>query len=145
MGHSLQHSDQVHIMTMTMLVWQCVCLRDASDKMSNVISARLRLVQQLAHLSGALNITVAGNEGANGVYNKLNTGFSGCLDTVKVESEALAGERSLGNYLEMYSRCMEQENAMLLRRTCLMVDWETNCKLVDKARPNREEAAKAAR
>lgn len=115
--------------------------------MSNVISARLRLVQQLAHLSGALNITVAGNEGANGVYNKLNTGFSGCLDTVKagVESEALAGEESLGNYLEMYSRCMEQENAMLLRRTCLMVDWETNCKLVDKARPNREEAAKAAR
>jgi len=62
-----------------------------------------------------------------------------------VESEAMASERSLGNYLEMYSRCVEQENAMLLRRTCLMVDWETNCKLVDKARPNREEAAKATR
>ena len=40
--------------------------RDASDKMNAVISARLRLVQQLVHLAGALNITVAGSEGANG-------------------------------------------------------------------------------
>ena len=34
--------------------------------MNAVISARLRLVQQLGHLAGALNITVAGSEGANG-------------------------------------------------------------------------------
>ena len=121
--------------------------RDASEKLSNVINARLRLVQQLSHLSGALNITVAGSEGANGVYNKLNAGFSGCVDTIKigVENEACEAEVSLGNYLDLYSRCMEQENAMLLRRTCLMVDWENGCKMVDKARPNREEAAKAVR
>ena len=46
-----------------MTVW---VFRDASDKMNAVISARLRLVQQLGHLAGALNITVAGSEGANG-------------------------------------------------------------------------------
>ena len=34
---------------------------------------------------------------------------------------------------------------MLLRRTCLMLDWENSCRLVDKARPNREEAAKGIR
>ena len=61
--------------------------RDASEKMNNVINARLRLVQQLGHLSGALSITVAGNEGANGLYNKLNAGFSGCVDTIKIGVE----------------------------------------------------------
>ena len=39
--------------------------RDASEKMNNVINARLRLVQQLGHLSGALSITVAGNDSPN--------------------------------------------------------------------------------
>ena len=30
------------------------------------------------------------------------------------------------------SRCLEAENAMLLRRTCLMVDWENASKAVEK-------------
>ena len=30
------------------------------------------------------------------------------------------------------SRCLEAENAMLLRRTCLMVDWENAAKAVEK-------------
>ena len=35
---------------------------------------------------------VAGNEGANGVYNRLNSGFSGCVETMKtgVENEVYA-------------------------------------------------------
>ena len=37
-------------------------IRDASEKFSAVISARLRLIQQLGHLSGALSITVAGSQ-----------------------------------------------------------------------------------
>ena len=34
---------------------------------------------------------------------------------------------------------------MLLRRTCLMLDWEAGVRAVDKARPNREEAARTVR
>lgn len=122
-------------------------IKDASEKLSNVVSAHLRLTQQLAHLSGALNISVAGNEGANAVYNKLNSGFSGCIDIIKnsVENEACEATSKLGSYLEMYSSYMDQENAMLLRRTGLMIEWENNCKLLEKARPNREEAAKLIR
>merc|ERR1712080_497772 len=56
-----------------------------------------------------------------------------------------AAEGSLGGYLELYSRCLEAENAMLLRRTCLMVEWENASKAADKARPNREEAARVVR
>ena len=108
-------------------------IKDASEKFSAVANARLRLIQQLGHLAGALSITVAGkiidiitkniiiintvnpfitvvnaikinhnamvskgafssylhvssgNEGANGVYNKLTNGFSGCIETIKVK------------------------------------------------------------
>ena len=108
----------------------------------------------------------------SGVYNKLNAGFSGCVDTMKagVEAEAAEAEQSLATCLELWARCADQvsrppvsarslqkyfldtkifvavkESAMLLRRTCLMLDWENSCRLVDKARPNREEAAKGIR
>ena len=35
-------------------------IKDASEKFSAVVNARLRLIQQLGHLAGALSITVAG-------------------------------------------------------------------------------------
>ena len=78
-------SDIVHYIVF--IIHHRILSRDASEKMNNVINARLRLVQQLGHLSGALSITVAGNEGANGLYNKLNAGFSGCVDTIKIGVE----------------------------------------------------------
>lgn len=122
-------------------------VRDTSDKFNQMVAARLRLVQQLGHLAGSLNITVAGNEGANGAYNRLNSGFSGCVETMKtgIENEVVAEERSLGSYLELYTRCLEAENTMLMRRTNLMVEADNAAKAVEKARPNREEAAKAIR
>lgn len=61
-----------------------------------------------------------------------------------MEAEDQAAEDTLGGYLELYTRCLDAENAMLLRRTCLMVEWEAAGKAVEKARPNREEAARQA-
>ena len=60
-------------------------------------------------------------------------------------TQAAEAEGSLANCLDLWSRCLDQENAMLLRRTCLMLDWEAGVRAVDKARPNREEAARAVR
>jgi len=81
------------------------------------------------------------------MYNKLNSGFSGCLDAIKagLDDEVESEENSLGGYLDLYTRCMEAENSMLLRRTGLMLEAEAAAKAVDKAKPNREEAAKAIR
>ena len=109
-------------------------IKDASEKFSAVANARLRLIQQLGHLAGALSITVAGkqslyssssqsrstkirikvvvhregkvflfinlhyspgNEGANGVYNKLTSGFSGCIETIKVRINQPTNKSSL--------------------------------------------------
>jgi hypothetical protein len=40
---------------------------------------------------------VAGNEGANGAYNRLNSGFSGCVETMKtgIENEVRASSGDL--------------------------------------------------
>jgi len=75
-------------------------IKDSSDKFNEMISSRLRLIQQLGHLAASLNITVAGNEGANGMYNKVNSGFSGCMETMKagLEDEVEAEENSLGSH-----------------------------------------------
>ena len=69
------------------------------------------------------------------------------METVKVglEAEGQAGESSLGGYLELYTRGLEAENSMLLRRTCLLVELEAAGRAVDKARPNREEAARVVK
>ena len=46
----------------------------------------------------------------SGVYNKLNAGFSGCVDTMKagVEAEAAEAEQSLATCLELWARCADQ-------------------------------------
>ena len=44
--------------------YEChICCRDTSEKFQQMVSARLRLIQQMGHLAASLNITVAGNEG----------------------------------------------------------------------------------
>ena len=42
---------------------------------------------QISHLATALNASVGGGEGANGVYNKLNKKFSGCLEEERRSAE----------------------------------------------------------
>ncbi len=65
-------------------------LRDVCDRFQNVLNSQLRLANQLSHLATALNASVGGNEGTNVFYNKLNSGFSGCL-----EDERKATERAV--------------------------------------------------
>lgn len=121
-------------------------IKDASDKFNEMIASRSRLIQQVGHLAAALNITVAGNEGANGMYNKLNSGFSSSLESIKCGMETEVGneETSLGNCLELYTRCINAENAMLMRRTSMIVDADAALKAVEKAKPNREQEARDA-
>ena len=42
---------------------------------------------QISHLATALNASVGGGEGSNGVYNKLNKKFSGCLEEERRSAE----------------------------------------------------------
>ncbi len=48
----------------------------------------------------------------------------------------------MGSYLGVWSGYLDAENAMLLRRTCLMVEKEAAVKAMVKAKPAKMEAAK---
>ena len=50
--------------------------------------------------------------------------------TTDIRLQSLINETLL--IVLIISRCLEAENAMLLRRTCLMVDWENAAKAVEK-------------
>jgi hypothetical protein len=62
-------------------------LRDVCDRFQNVLNSQLRLANQLSHLATALNASVGGNEGTTAFYNKLNSGFSGCLEVERKGTE----------------------------------------------------------
>jgi ribosomal protein L17 len=48
----------------------------------------------------------------------------------------------MGGYLGLWSGYLDGENAMLLRRTCLMVEKEATVKALAKAKPAKAEVAK---
>ena len=58
---------------------------------------------QISHLATALNASVGGGEGANGVYNKLNKKFSGCLEEERRSAEraviSQVGEPKIDDFL----------------------------------------------
>ena len=58
--HVAQDCDEMFAKERDWAVSYGTQIKDASEKFSAVANARLRLIQQLGHLAGALSITVAG-------------------------------------------------------------------------------------
>ena len=90
---------------------------------------------QIAHLSTILGASVGGNQGVNRLYNKLNSQFGLCLEKEKSGLDLYIAneEASLANYLTLWSSYMDEENAMLERRTDLVVETEAAAKALTKA------------
>ena len=115
---------------------------DTRDKYQQVVSAKLRTSNQVAHLACLLKASVGGREGVclnfntfvyfdfkesqeclflkgtNGVYNKLNSVFGSGLEGDKqaLDGSVKASEESLGNYLGHWCPYVQEENNMLNRR-----------------------------
>ena len=49
-------------------------------------------------------------------------------------------DMELGSTIGLWSRYLQAESNMLLDRTCLMVDYQSCNRALDKAKPNRKEA-----
>lgn len=56
------------------------------------------------------------------------------------DEQGCEGERVLGSVVGLWHRYVGCEAAMLLHRTCLMVDYQACNRALDKAKPNRKEA-----
>ena len=90
---------------------------------------------QIAHLSTLLGASVGGNQGTNGYYNRLCIQFGWCLEEERkgIDDYVVNEETSLANYLSLWSSYMDEENAMLGRRTALVVETEAASKALTKA------------
>ncbi|XP_037071713.1 sorting nexin-32-like [Pollicipes pollicipes] len=122
-------------------------LQRAAEAFTAVVFAQQRLSNQINHLATALNIGVGSNEGWNGLYHKLNTRFSGALQEYKrgVDLSTTSADGTLGQTLELHARYAQSESDMLLRRTGLMIEYETANRGLEKTKAQRRPAAEEAK
>lgn len=122
-------------------------IRDVNERFQSVMGAQMRLAKQITHLATALTASVGGNEGANAFYNRLNSRFSTCLEQERrgVEATVANEDRTMGAYLGFWNSYLEAENAMLLRRTCLMVERESAARAFARAKPAKLDQLRLAK
>ncbi|KAG0729554.1 Sorting nexin-32 [Chionoecetes opilio] len=115
-----------------------------SEALTKITCAQLRISHQLEEMVTALKISTCPNDLVhNRQYNNINTIFLDCMDKLKVpetEDKGQQEDMALGSTLGLWSRYTHAESAMLLERTCLMVDYQACNRALDKAKPNRKEA-----
>lgn len=65
------------------------------------------------------------------------------LESAKHGLEVLSAndEMTVAFQLDLFARYMEAVKEMLFKRTCLMVDYEDSIKVLEKAKPNKKQAA----
>jgi len=120
-------------------------IKDVCDRFSGLSAAKLRLSNQVTHLSVLLNASVGGQENPNNFYNRLNSRFSSCLQDCEVksiEASVDVDDITLGSYLSQWSDYVEAENAMLHRRTTLVIDTDSATKALIKAKPAKAHEAR---
>lgn len=121
---------------------------NANDAFSKIICAQLRISHQLEQMVTALKLSSLPNDQVHYMqFNNMNMIFLDCIDTLKSQTEEKADKEDLmfGAVQTLWHRYVQAENAMLLDRTCLMVDYQACNRALDKAKPNRKEAAERAK
>ncbi|KAK8752047.1 hypothetical protein OTU49_011796, partial [Cherax quadricarinatus] len=116
---------------------------NASDAFNKIIYAQLRIGHQLEQMVTALKLSSCPNDVVhNKQFNIINILFLECMDSIKSEIEDKASKEDimLGTVQTLWLRYIQAESAMLLDRTCLMVDYQSCNRALDKAKPNRKEA-----
>lgn len=123
-------------------------MQEATESFNSTINARHSLSQVLAHLSAALSIPLGDNSNKmNKISLQHNIAFSKALDGYReyVEAETVNGASTLGATLLLWTRYTESERDMLKQRTCLLVDYETANRNLDRARYQRRPEVEEAK
>ncbi|XP_071531156.1 sorting nexin-5-like isoform X2 [Panulirus ornatus] len=123
-------------------------IANASDAFNKITFAQLRIGHQLEQIVTALKLSNCPNDVVhNKQFNIINCLFHECMDSIKNETEEKANKEDimLGTVQMLWNHYIQAESAMLLDRTCLMVDYQSCNRALDKAKPNRKEAAEKAK
>lgn len=123
-------------------------ISSASDAFNKITCAQLRVSHQLEQLVTALKqSSMPNSEVHNKQYNIMNILFFETMDNVKNQLDEKVSKEDimLGSVLTLWNHYIESENNMLLDRTSLMVDYQSCNRALDKAKPNRKDAAERAK
>ncbi|XP_050722806.1 sorting nexin-32-like isoform X2 [Eriocheir sinensis] len=123
-------------------------IANTSEAFNKIICAQLRISHQLEQMVTALKVSTYPNDQLHHKqFNNINAIFLDCVDKMKNETEDKGNKEdmSLGTTLSLWHRYIQAESNMLLERTCLMVDYQSCNRALDKAKPNRKEAAEKAK
>jgi len=120
-----------------------VQIKDTNEAFCSIVYSQQRLCSILGHLATALTLSRGSNEPAAKLETKLCTLFSEALEDARHGVQVLSynDENTLGAYLALYTSYIESEKEMLAQRTGLLVDYENANKILDKAKPQKKQAA----
>ncbi|XP_068210980.1 sorting nexin-32-like isoform X1 [Palaemon carinicauda] len=123
-------------------------INNTAEAFNKIICAQYRVSHQLEQLVTALKqSTMPNSELHNKQFNIMDILFYDTIDNLKgqLEKKTAKEEIMLGSVLNLWSNYIDAENNMLLDRTSLMVDYQSCNRALDKAKPNRKEAAERAK
>ncbi|KAK7096690.1 sorting nexin-5-like [Littorina saxatilis] len=121
--------------------------REASLNFNKVTQSQWRLTSGLQHLSTSLSATLPFKDDSTRAVNKLTLKFAEAVESSRKGLEAVSqtDEKTLGFELDLLARYMDSVKEMLFQRTCLMIVYEDACKALEKAKPQKKQAAEEAK
>ena len=122
-------------------------MKEASQNCNKMVYAQLRLAGCYSNLGTCIQSETAAKDDVSRKVNKYLGKLGGGLDRAKHGLEVLSAndEKTVVFQLDLFARYMEAVKDMLFKRTCLLVDYEDASKALEKAKPNKREAAEEAK
>lgn len=122
-------------------------MKEASQNFNKMVYAQLRLAGCYSDLGTCIQSEAHAKDDASRKVNKYLGKLGGGLDCAKHGLEVLSAndEKTVVFQLDLFARYMEAVKDMLFKRTCLLVDYEDASKALEKAKPNKRQAAEDAK
>lgn len=119
------------------------CMKETSLNFNKMLYSQMRLANCYGQLTTSIKESIPYKDEVQSEINKYLVVLSEGVDNAKHGLEVMSrnDEKTLGVHLDLYSKYMESVKEMLFRRTCLMVSYEEANKALEKAKPNKREAA----
>ncbi|XP_063413494.1 sorting nexin-5-like isoform X2 [Mytilus trossulus] len=122
-------------------------MKDASLNFNKMVYAQMRLASCYTHLGTCLSGGTIDRDETSVRINKYLGKLGEGIENAKHGLEVLSAndEKTVAFQLDLFARYMDAVKEMLFRRTCLLVEYEDACKALEKAKPNKKQAAEEAK
>ncbi|KAK3578316.1 hypothetical protein CHS0354_004225 [Potamilus streckersoni] len=118
-------------------------IKETSSNFNKMVYAQMRLGTCYEHVSTALNCSGLNRDDESVKVNRLLITLSRATEDSKhgLEMLSASAEKTLGFELDLNARYMDSVKEMLFRRTCLLIDYQDANRALEKAKPQKKQAA----